>query len=73
MQTKVSNRTAKRQNGPKQIAKMYIKIQNIFRNETKQLKRKINLLQIDLSNLKKTEIIRKGTETNRKNAEFFTK
>ena len=53
MQTKVSNRTAKRQNGPKRIAKMYIKIQNIFRNETKQLKRKINLLQIDLSNLKK--------------------
>ena len=53
MQTKVSKRIAKRQNGPKQIAKMHNRIQNLFRNEIKQLKRKINLLQDRLEQFKK--------------------
>ena len=32
---------------------MYNKIQNLFQNETKKIKRKINYWKIDLSNLKK--------------------
>ena len=73
MQTKVSKRIAKRQNGPKKIAKMHNRIQNLFRNEIKQLKRKINLLQDRLEQFKKRQLIRQGAETNRRNAESFTK
>ena len=45
--------TKKRQNVSDRIAKMYNKIQNLFQNETKKIKRKINCWKIGLSNLKK--------------------
>ena len=46
--------TKKRQN-PSRIGKMYIKIQNLFQNEIKQIKWKINLLQDRLEQLKKRQ------------------
>ena len=42
--------TKKRQNVSDRIAKMYNKIQNLFQNETKKIKRKINYWKIGLSN-----------------------
>ena len=53
---------------------MHNRIQNLFRNEIKQLKRKINLLQDRLEQFKKRQsLLDKGAETNRRNAEPFTK
>ena len=59
---RIAKMQTKKRRNPSRIGKMYNKIENLFQNEIKQIKWKINLLQDRLEQLKKnTESIAKWT------------